>query len=83
KTKRTNGRLLDAPRVSGVYPSENELLSPFRVERGVRQSDTLSPLLYIIAFEPLLRQLNEKVSRIPMGRYRFKLAAMRMISRLA
>jgi len=48
---------------------------PFRVERGVRQGDPLSPLLYIIAFEPLLRRIEKNIRGIPLDNFFFKAAA--------
>ena len=35
-----------------------DISRPFRIERGVRQGDLLSLLLYILAFEPLIRTLE-------------------------
>ena len=46
-----------------------------RVERGVRQGDPLSPLLYILAFEPLIRNLNEHLQGICLGNQFFKVSA--------
>jgi hypothetical protein len=47
----------------------------FRVERGVRQGDPLSPLLYVLAFEPLLSMLDNKITGIKIGDQSFKCAA--------
>jgi len=52
---------------------------PFKVNRGVRQGDPLSPLLYIIAFEPFLRSLEKNLRGIDLNQQsnqqRFKLTA--------
>src|SRR5260363_16672 len=53
----------------------NELSRPFKVGRGVRQGDPLSPLLYVIAFEPLLAQIKKQITGLPLGSSHFKLAA--------
>ncbi|CAG8744394.1 5155_t:CDS:2, partial [Ambispora leptoticha] len=52
-----------------------ELSSPFRVERGVRQGDLLSPLLYTLAFEPLLITIESKIRGIPVQKQHFKTVA--------
>ncbi|CAG8563016.1 15558_t:CDS:1, partial [Dentiscutata heterogama] len=52
-----------------------EISKPFRVGRGVRQGDPLSPLLYILAFEPLLTQLEKNLGGIPLATQHFKFAA--------
>ncbi|CAG8539044.1 1372_t:CDS:2 [Ambispora leptoticha] len=51
------------------------LSTPFKISRGVRQGDPLSPLLYVIAFEPLLRQLKSKIKGAATGITKFKLTA--------
>ncbi|CAG8712882.1 16497_t:CDS:1, partial [Dentiscutata heterogama] len=53
----------------------SEISKSFRVGRGVRQGDSLSPLLYILAFEPLLTQLKKNLGGIPLATQHFKFAA--------
>ena len=55
--------------------SSGKISAPFRVERGVRQGDPLSPLLYVLAFEPLLQKLDKELSGIKVGSSAFKLSA--------
>jgi exonuclease III len=52
-----------------------DISKPFRVERGVRQGDPLSPLLYILAFEPLIRNLEKHIQGIKLGNQYFKTSA--------
>ena len=55
---------------------ESGLLSePFRVERGVRQGDPLSPLLYVLAFEPMLQAIDKNIQGIPSQSLAFKSVA--------
>ena len=42
---------------------DNVISESFRVERGVWQGD---PLLYVLAFEPLLGQLEKSLREIPL-----------------
>src|SRR6184192_1993029 len=51
------------------------LSEPFRVERGVRQGDPLSPLLYVIAINPLLQSIQRNITGINIHGFSFKLAA--------
>ena len=54
---------------------DNTLSELFRVKRGVQQGDLLSPLLYVLAFEPLLNQLEKNLLGIPLRNQFFKLLA--------
>ena len=47
----------------------------FRIERGVRQGDPLSPLLYILAFEPLLNLIDREIAGIKIKNHSFKYVA--------
>ncbi|CAG8740397.1 14212_t:CDS:1, partial [Ambispora leptoticha] len=55
--------------------ASGKISEPFKVERGVRQGDPLSPLLYIIAFNSLLVALQQNIQGININNYVFKLAA--------
>jgi exonuclease III len=57
-----------------IIESEN-ISRPFRVERGVRQGDPLSPLLYVLAFEPLIRNLEKHLQGIKLENQYFKTSA--------
>jgi len=59
-----------------AYVTDTGLVSePFKVERGVRQGDPLSPLLYTLAIEPLLRRLHDSINGINIKNQEFKIAA--------
>ncbi|CAG8587178.1 1145_t:CDS:1, partial [Ambispora leptoticha] len=47
----------------------------FRVERGVRQGDPLSPLLYVIAINPLIQAIDQNIKGIPVNGSSFRVAA--------
>ncbi|CAG8668238.1 557_t:CDS:1, partial [Ambispora leptoticha] len=55
--------------------ANGKISEPFKVERGVRQGDLLSSLLYIIAFNPLLIALQQRIRGIYISNQAFKLAA--------
>lgn len=59
-----------------AHISDRGVLSqPFKIERGVRQGDPLSPLLYVLAFEPFLRLLVKNLEGVEINGYRFKVSA--------
>lgn len=47
--------------VESVLKINGGLCTPFKVCRGIRQGCSLSGMLYLLAIEPLLQQLREKV----------------------
>ncbi|CAG8831709.1 25513_t:CDS:2, partial [Gigaspora rosea] len=51
---------------------DGEFSESFKVGKGVRQGDSL---LYILAFEPLLKRLERDIQGIPVGGPNFKLVA--------
>ncbi|CAG8649630.1 12645_t:CDS:2 [Ambispora leptoticha] len=55
--------------------ANGHISEPFKVERGVRQGDPLSLLLYILAFNPLLIALQQNLRGIHINNQDFKLAA--------
>ena len=54
---------------------KGRISSPFRVERGVRQGDPLSPLLYVLAINPLIHSINLNIRGIPVKNFHFKISA--------
>ncbi|CAG8734649.1 21603_t:CDS:2, partial [Gigaspora rosea] len=50
-----------------------------RGKEGSKARGFLTLLLYIIAFEPLLRQLKDKIAKIPLNRQSFKLLKKRNV----
>ncbi|CAG8650261.1 25794_t:CDS:2, partial [Gigaspora rosea] len=58
-----------------AYITDTVMLpEPFRIERGVRQGDSIPSLLYFIAFKPLLRTLEKILVGIPVQGCHFKTA---------
>ncbi|CAG8622716.1 17513_t:CDS:2, partial [Gigaspora rosea] len=51
------------------------ILEPIRVERGVLQGDPLSPLLYILALNPLILKIQEELNGIKAAGQFFKVIA--------
>ncbi|CAG8458790.1 818_t:CDS:2, partial [Gigaspora rosea] len=62
-------------RISHHIADAGLILESFKVEYGVRQGDPLSPLLFIIAFEPFLQKLARNLQGIKVEKEYFKVAA--------
>jgi hypothetical protein len=59
-----------------AYISDHGRISePFKVNRGVRQGDPLSPLLYILSINPLIQAIHNKIRGINLQGQLFKVAA--------
>ena len=68
--------------IKGLYRDQTATISDkgivsesFSLERGVRQGDPLSPLLYIISLEPFLRKVNSSIQGIMLNSVTLKAKA--------
>jgi hypothetical protein len=51
--------------VKGVVKINSRLSDPFDIERGVKQGDSMSPLLFIIVMDAILKICKRQTPRTP------------------
>ncbi|CAG8534548.1 18095_t:CDS:1, partial [Racocetra fulgida] len=60
---------------SAQISDSGALSAPFKIGRGVRQGDPISPLLYVLSFEPFLKLLVKNICGVAINNFRFNASA--------
>ena len=58
---------------TAAFSMEGEISDPFKIEKGVKQGDPLSPLLFDLAIEPLANFIRSKCNGMKIGNTEYKI----------